>query len=208
MNEITQRIYDNVDLLPEDTQGWNGDRPVFAELITELKPAHIIEIGTWKGQSAITMAKALRDQNIPGRITCVDTWLGALEFWHELKDTADRDLLLKNGYPQIYYQFLSNVVREGLQNYILPFPNTSFIASKYFKANKITAQLIYVDGSHESEDVMSDCTCYWDILEPGGIMFGDDWTWDSVRTAAEDFARIKELPIRVVEDVHWLIKKP
>jgi hypothetical protein len=208
MNEITQRIYDDVELLPEDTQGWNGDKPIFAELITELRPTHIIEVGTWKGQSAITMAKALRDQKISGRITCVDTWLGALEFWHDLKDTPDRNLLLKNGYPQIYYQFLSNVVREGLQNYILPFPNTSFIASKYFKANQITAQLIYVDASHETEDVLSDCNNYWDILEPGGILFGDDWTWHSVRTAAEDFARMKQLPIRLVEGVHWVIEKP
>jgi SAM-dependent methyltransferase len=207
MNEITKEIYDNVELLPKDTQGWNGDNVIFDELITEVKPSHIIEIGTWKGQSAITMAKVLKERNIPGRITCVDTWLGALEFWNECKDTPERNLLQKNGYPQIYYQFLSNVVHEGLESYILPFPNTSFIASKYFKANNITAELIYVDGSHEYDDVMSDCMSYWDILKPGGILFGDDWTWNSVKAAAEDFVKIKQVSVRVVGDLHWIIKK-
>jgi Methyltransferase domain len=207
MNEITRAIYDNIDLLPMDAQGWNGDNLIFAELITKVRPTHIIEVGTWKGQSAITMAKVLREQKIPGRITCVDTWLGALEFWNDLKHTPDRNLLQKNGYPQIYYQFLSNVVHEGLQSYILPFPNTSFIAAQFFKANNITAELIYVDGSHEYQDVMSDCMCYWDILKPSGTMFGDDWTWNSVKTAVEEFVRLKSVPVRVVEGVHWVIEK-
>src|ERR1700681_4888956 len=36
---------------------------IFAELTTTVRSTHIIEVGTWKGQSAITMAKVLRLQS-------------------------------------------------------------------------------------------------------------------------------------------------
>jgi predicted O-methyltransferase YrrM len=208
MNEITNEIYKGLNLLPRDLQGWNGTLPIFEQLIDEVKPNHIIEVGTWKGQSAITMAKAIQKRKMATKITCVDTWLGALEFWSNLKGTPERNLLLKNGYPQIYFQFLSNVVHEGVQDIITPFPNTSFIAAKYFIETKISADLIYIDASHEYEDVLSDCKMYWDVVRSGGLLFGDDWRWNSVSTAVVEFAKIKGITIRHQGDDHWIIKKP
>lgn len=207
MNQITPEIYNGLVLLPQDIQGWNGRMPIFAELIAEVKPKHIIEVGTWKGQSAITMAHAIKELKLDTKITCVDTWLGALEFWGSMKETSERNLLLKNGYPQIYFQFLSNVVHQGMQDIILPFPNTSFIAAKYFKESKITAELIYIDASHEYEDVLSDCREYWGIVSPGGKMFGDDWAWASVRTAVEKFAEENKLSIIRTGIDFWSIAK-
>jgi len=207
MNQITPDIYHGLELLPKDLQGWNGESPIFSALIQTLKPRHIIEVGTWKGQSAITMARAVKAQGLQTKITCVDTWLGALEFWDFCKETPERDLMLKHGYPQVYFQFLSNVVHEGMQDVILPFPNTSFVAAKYFKANGITAELIYIDGSHEYADVLSDCAEYWDILSAEGMMFGDDWGWPGVRAAVEKFAADYELHMRLHEENHWILRK-
>jgi len=61
---------------PSDVTGWGGDSPAFAELIHEIKPSLIIEVGSWKGASAITMADALAAEKLPGKILCIDTWLG------------------------------------------------------------------------------------------------------------------------------------
>jgi len=124
MNTIDKHIYENLNLLPEDLQGWNGHAPIFKEFIEKIKPTHIIEVGTWKGMSAINMAKTVKDLSLDTKITCVDTWLGALEFWSKNSQTPDRNLLLKNGYPQIYYQFLSNVVHNKVEDIITPFPIT------------------------------------------------------------------------------------
>ena len=44
--------------LPTDLHGWNGKSDIFAKLIEEVRPKRIVEIGSWKGQSTITMAKA------------------------------------------------------------------------------------------------------------------------------------------------------
>lgn len=207
MNDITAEIYKNFELLPKDLQGWNGTNTIFEKLINEVKPKHIMEIGTWKGQSAINMAHIIQKLNSDCKITCVDTWLGALEFWDDLKDTAERNLMLKNGYPQIYYQFLSNVIHEGVQNIIFPFPTTSSIASKYFAKKKITAQLIYIDGSHDYKDVSDDCINYWNLLDPHGILFGDDWKWDSVRQSVTEFAEKNKLKIHHYDSEFWHITK-
>jgi len=174
MNTIDKHIYENLNLLPEDLQGWNGHAPIFKEFIEKIKPTHIIEVGTWKGMSAINMAKTVKDLSLDTKITCVDTWLGALEFWSKNSQTPDRNLLLKNGYPQIYYQFLSNVVHNKVEDIITPFPITSLIAARYFIQNNIKADLIYIDGSHDFEDVYYDVNYYYRILNNKGIIFGDD----------------------------------
>lgn len=210
MNKIDKDIYNFKHLLPPDFGGWNGESPWFENVIRQVHPSLIIEVGSWKGQSAITMGNALKKLNLRATIHCVDTWLGALEFWGDLSDTQERDLLLKNGYPNIYYQFLSNVIHAGLQDYILPFPNTSLIAARYFKNQGMVADLIYIDASHDYEDVLLDLEAYFPLLRNGGIMFGDDYNqhWKGVICAVDDFAKKHNLTVEVTPaDSFWIIKK-
>lgn len=201
-------IYNNLDLLPEDLQGWNGTAPIFRSLIEEVRPKIIVEVGTWKGQSAITMAKAIQELKLPSLIYCIDTWLGALEFWTSLKDTPERDLLLKNGYPQIYYQFLSNVVHQGMQDLITPIVGTSSMGLSYLKYFNITPQLIYIDASHEEEDVYYDVKHYFEHLESGGIIFGDDFkAWPGVKLAVNRFTQEYKIEYEVIDSNFWVVRK-
>ncbi len=180
------RIFE--DFLPWDREvsGWHGNDPIFEELITNLRPKLIIEVGTWLGQSAIQMAQLLEQNELAdAKIICVDTWLGALEFWHELSDTAERDLRLHHGYPQVYYQFLSNIVHAGLERFIYPFPNTSLIAARYLAQTGVRADLIYIDASHDSLDVELDVRHYAGLLNPDGVIFGDDVSWPGLLSGVE-----------------------
>lgn len=206
MNIITNKIYENLELLPEDLTGWGGTDPIFEQLISEVKPKIIVEVGTWKGQSAITMANAVKRHNLDTTIYCIDTWLGALEFWHWLKETDERDLMLKNGYPQIYYQFLSNVVHNQAQDIIIPFPNTSTCGAAFLKCNKVSADLIYIDASHEEADVYSDICSYYELLNEGGVLFGDDVAWPSVRLAFERFEKERGVKVEIVNERHWVLR--
>lgn len=184
MNTIGDNIYQGIrPAKKREVQGWNSDHPVFAALIAETKPQIIVEVGTWLGASAIHMAKQCAAIGIKPRIYCVDTWLGAVEFWTTQAHTPERNLKLQNGYPQIYFEFLANVVRHELTEIITPIPNTSLIAGQILRHRGVMADLVYIDGSHDTEDVKADIRCYRQILRPGGIMFGDDYDWNSVRSA-------------------------
>lgn len=201
-NEITESIYAGFNPLEEDSRGWNSRGVIFEQLIQKVSPSVIVEVGSWKGASAITMCKALQKLNLDCKIYCVDTWLGAEEFWTHLSHTEERDLMLSHGYPQIYYQFLSNIVHSGFQRYVLPLPLPSNIAINVLSYKKVMAELIYVDGSHAYEDVKADITNYLKILRPKGIMFGDDYgAWPGVRKAVQETLEGK---FTVVDNSYWV----
>ncbi len=148
-----------------------------------------------------------RDLGLPTQIVCIDTWLGALEFW---TDQADPErylsLQLRHGYPTVYYQFLANVCHQGLQDRIIPFPQTASIAALWFRYYGITADVIYLDASHEEEDVYQDLCNYWEIVARNGVLFGDDYAWDGVRLAVNRFAKEEKKQIAFVAD-KWVLRK-
>ena len=212
---------------PKDLQGWGGHQEFFSKMVQLSQPKLIVEVGTWKGKSAIAMAEATKtltrvpcktcdgtgevnshnsrcwscdglgsvEGSMQREVVCVDTWLGATEFIGKKDDDPKRGLMRKNGYPQVYYQFLANVCYTGLQEVITPFPQASTNAARWFKKNGIKAGLIYVDGSHEYDDVVSDLLEWSQVLEDGGIMFGDDYCeyWRGVIQAVNEFAGLKKL---------------
>ena len=211
MNKIDSGVYGLDVVLPSDLQGWNGDSPVFGRLIGELLPSVIIEVGSWKGQSAINMGGVVRGLGLSCKIYCVDTWLGALEFWvGDLAGTVERDLMLKFGYPSVFYQFLSNVIHAGLQDVIVPFPNTSLIGARYFGRLGVVADLVYIDASHDFEDVLLDLYAFYPLVREGGVLFGDDYNsgWPGVVRAVDEFVGVKGLVLEVVDGNFWLIRKP
>lgn len=182
-----KNIYENVDLMPADLRGWNSNNNIFETLILKVKPKTIIEVGSWKGASAINMAQICKEHDLSPQIFCVDTWLGALEFWTNLADTEERNLYFKNGYPQVYYQFLSNVIYTDTQDIITPLPLPSNIAHKVLNFHNIKADLIYIDASHEYEDVLLDIRNYSQLLNANSIIFGDDFnSWPGVERAVRE----------------------
>lgn len=193
---------------PDDASGWGSDSPAFGELIEKHQPTRIIEVGTWKGGSALTLASHLERLGLDSEIICVDTWLGALEMWTDLEDDKRHGSLnLKNGYPTLYYTFLGNVVRAGHQERITPFPVPSVTAAQWCALRSVKADLIYLDGSHEEDDVYQDLVSWWDLVRDSGVLFGDDWAWDGVRLAVERFAKEQQLAITHRHD-KWELTRP
>jgi hypothetical protein len=185
MNTFGGNIYEGIQPSGVDeVPGWNSRQPIFSELIREVRPSVIIEVGTWLGASAIHMATECKAAELQTTIWCVDTWLGAEEFWYS--DLKDRDLRLRHGYPQVYFDFLANVVQHGCQDMIVPVPCTSSIAARLLKARGVMADLIYIDGSHHYEDVRADIRNYFPLVRSCGVIFGDDYEWNDVRRAVND----------------------
>jgi predicted O-methyltransferase YrrM len=202
-------IYEGFDhhSLPNDPAGWGGQSPAFDELISEIRPKLIFEVGTWKGASALHMAKILDRLGLNDtRILCIDTWLGALEFRSDLGD-PDRFLALEchHGYPSVYYRFLANVCHAGQQDRIVPMPFPSSTAALWLLRTNLRADLIYIDGSHEEEDVYQDLIDYALLVQPGGSLLGDDWSWSGVRNAVSRFARQHRKSIDHIHD-KWRIR--
>jgi predicted O-methyltransferase YrrM len=198
---------------PEKIEGWNSDGLIFLELLMEHRPHLVVEVGTWLGASALHMASLL--DRLPDcratKIVCVDTWLGALEFWTDQNDpTRYRALELTHGYPTVYRRFLANVLHRGQQDRIIPFPQTSLIAARWFARREEKLPFVYLDASHDYDDVLADLRAWWPLIAPGGVLFGDDYgTWEGVRLAVECFhgERAGHVSKRIVGN-HWVLTKP
>jgi hypothetical protein len=153
---------------------WGCRHPWFHELIEELKPWLIIEVGSFLGGSAIVMAEKLRAMGlVNSAVLCIDTWLAEQILWsmpeHRVK------LKIQYGRPCFYYTFLSNIIDRGLQDVVVPLSMPSLSAGRYLKRLGIRSSFIYIDGCHEEGDVRNDLEMYWAILEPGGVMLVDDY---------------------------------
>jgi len=206
--KLNESIYDNLELMEEDVQGWSRDDSIFLNLFTELKPSVVVEIGSWKGYTAIKMAEAVKELKLNCKIYCIDTWLGAAEFHTNLADTKTRNLLMKNGYPQIYYQFLSNIVHRGFQNVVIPIPNSSLIGSRILRYHKIYPDFVYIDGSHEYEDVKLDINNFYNLAKKNSYILVDDYesSFVGVKKAIDEFCQRNNVSKKAYGD-RILIKK-
>jgi hypothetical protein len=190
-----------------------GATPIFGYIFEKIKPQFVIEVGSWKGMSALWMANWMRNQNIPGQILCIDTWLGCPELYQaETSGIWGINGKRKFGRPQIYEQFLANVIKSELTGYILPFSTTSAAGAKWLKMRPLSKQadVIYIDGSHEEPDVLRDLIDYWDLLKSGGAMIGDDYDqgFTGVVKAVTRFAEMKRVSVEIVAtERKWVIWK-
>ena len=150
----------------------------FDEITALVRPESIIEVGSWQGASALRLLRgALLYRE--ARVICVDTWLGSLEHWGALRRI--------NGIPVMYGEFMRNVVRGGEAGRVVPLPLPSRLAAALLRELKISADLIYIDGSHDEDSAYEDMTNYWPLLRAGGHMIGDDYDFPTVYAALRRF---------------------
>ena len=118
INKLKTNAFENLTIEDHivDIHGWidEGFIKFFSDKLIHrdrLEQLIIFEVGSWKGLSCITMADILKEMGFKNfHIICVDTWLGAPEFWTWGLDDLNRGESLGciNGYPSIFYTFTKN----------------------------------------------------------------------------------------------------
>jgi predicted O-methyltransferase YrrM len=181
--------------------------------MTSIRPHVVVELGTWKGASALHMCDLATELGlVPFTLICVDTWLGGTWHWLNRQDpNAFAGLGCRHGFPSVYYQFLANVMHLGHKDKVVPFPNTTEIASRFFKTvGAPPVDLLYIDAGHYFDDVLSDLRNWWPLVRPGGIVFGDDISanFPGVEQAVRSFCGEMHLPSFDVQGEKWVLKKP
>lgn len=174
--------------------------------MTGSRDAVFIEVGTWKGASAVRIAETLKTRGVLKWLVCVDTWLGSPEFYTWGLDDPTRGVSLNTvaGFPTVFQTFTRNVRALGHTDVVVPFPMSSAQAAEVLAYYRTKAHAAYIDASHEYDAVIADLRAYRPLMHDGGVMWGDDWDWPGVRTAVEEFARAQGLEVRVVQN-NWLL---
>eukprot|EP00401_Gymnodinium_catenatum_P077468 CAMPEP_0117482412 /NCGR_PEP_ID=MMETSP0784-20121206/13404_1 /TAXON_ID=39447 /ORGANISM="" /LENGTH=335 /DNA_ID=CAMNT_0005276903 /DNA_START=138 /DNA_END=1145 /DNA_ORIENTATION=+ len=185
---------------------------IFQELGLE-KVKFVVEAGSMHGGSAIRMAieldkRGLRD--VP--ILCIDPWTGDLNMW--LNRVVWDHLNIHDGRSTTYDQFMVNVQQAIVEgnispHHITPFPVSSIIGARWLQATGFTPSLIYLDSAHEIDETYYELCLFYDLLELGGILMGDDYGWRSVKLDVDRFVRDKGLQLNMFGVYYnWFVKKP
>jgi predicted O-methyltransferase YrrM len=150
----------------------------------------LVEIGSWMGLSAITMANALyARRNMDGRIYCVDTWLGSAE--HQDFDFIRRD--------EMYQRFLSNLRTARADLVAEPVRAPSLEAAERFADGSI--DILFIDGDHSYEACLDDMLHWIAKVRPGGLVIGHDCYEEpdnGVFRATRKFTEITGIAVSVV----------
>ena len=147
----------------EGVEGWFSplEAWVLHESIRDLSPGReitVVEIGSSRGRSTIAAAHALLARAGGGILYAIDPQ----------DDVAFEELR-------------ANLSRAGVESVVRPLRATSHEAREQFGAEPI--DLIFIDGSHEYEDVRDDLRDWLPLLRPGGIVALNDPFWWGVPRA-------------------------
>lgn len=184
-----------------DIQGWTTADilQIYDEQLTGFgrSPAKVVEVGTWKGRSAIYMASEIKRRHKNVEFFCIDTWEGNA-------DEPDMQELIKdaNSKGGLYQEFIRNINRTGVADYIIPLRMTSVEGAKQFADRSL--DFCYIDAGHSYENVLADLEAYYPKMKPGTSICGHDIARDSVRRAVKDFcAKVGKSHREYVES--WII---
>lgn len=121
--------------------------------------SRIAEIGSWKGRST----RALAD-NTPGRVWAVDTWQGTKEDGHF------RELAAK---PADWLVTVFHVNAGYLHNIVTV--RCPSVYAALTRCHLKTFDMIFIDASHDYENVKADILAWRPLLAPGGLLCGHDY---------------------------------
>jgi hypothetical protein len=92
---------------------------------------------------------------------------------------------------------LYEAVKLGLDE---KFPGRSTIVRKkstiWIHENSEKFDVIFLDGDHTYATVRTELPLYWEALNKGGVLAGDDYDWPEVKRAVDEFTFESKLEIR------------
>ena len=168
-----------------DTVSWGLDARHLNAILSRTRPSFIVEVGSWKGLSAIAMGQWLKSNGNAtscATILCVDTWLGTTRAWTQRGENGNT-LYANAGYPSIFFQWLFNIKHAGLDDIVVPLPLPSTMGALYLEKKKLSPDLIFIDACHDYPCVYADILSWYPVLRRGGALFGDDVNREEVRSA-------------------------
>jgi hypothetical protein len=175
--------------------GWFNpeNREVLAEHLGS-STANVIELGSWMGLSTRWIAERLP---LGAKVIAVDHWLGSAEHWAQ---DSYRPML-----ASLYDTFVASCWQH--RERIVPVRMSTAEGLRVVRLYDVEVQVVYVDASHEYEDVRRDFSLSLDLF-PVASVIGDDWHWPQVRRAVESVAREHRLHVHTRGNCWWIDPPP
>ncbi len=161
--------------------------PNWLTLTADQTISKILEIGSFEGRSACTMIDHF-SKTAPLEVFCIDDWAGGADhnefdmevveqrFNHNIQQavTATANAVKVQKCKGTSIEMLAALLANGYRNYF---------------------DLIFIDGSHEAPDVLSDLVVSYQLCAIGGLIIVDDYLWSDVPHGSEDLLAMPRLAV-------------
>jgi predicted O-methyltransferase YrrM len=152
--------------------------PYWDQLITQKQPRRIVEIGSYEGRSAVYLIEKCASR-YPIELWCVDTWLGGVDNDPGVMGEVERrfDANLETARSRVVFE----VAAHKLKSF-----SYAALAALLCELEPQSIDLVYIDGSHQAPDVLTDAVMAFPLLKVGGLMIFDDYLWSMERVVNRD----------------------
>jgi hypothetical protein len=160
----SEKLIRNPDRNPDWPDWFTGQYPetYFAKHLMQFagKPnLRFLQIGAYTGDASIWLIENVLT-DLTSQLIDVDTWAGSDEPAHE---GLDWDAIYS--YYRHRVSFFGNLLPQR------------FTSDEFFRINPPPFDFVYIDGSHETHQVLRDAINADTYLNPGGIIAFDDYQW-------------------------------
>ena len=133
------------------------------------KNMSFLEVGSYEGRSTVWTIEHMMSDG--GEITCIDTWAGGEE--HEADDMRQVELRFDRNVEIAQGSFPDRSVNK--------IKKLSHVAMAELIGGGYSYDFIYIDGSHQAKDVLTDSCMAWKLLNKSGFLVWDDYLWGHPR---------------------------
>lgn len=145
----------------------------------------VVEIGTYKGQSAKTLISSLNKINSTEKLICVDPFSD-----FSLQSSS----IIESG-EHVYRTFISNMKELGYQD---RYEHFRMYSDEFWTQFKEPVRFVLIDGSHEYDYVKSDIRNSYSNLSMGGVLVLDDINFPQVAAAINSTIQRYGLPYSII----------
>lgn len=146
---------------------------------------NVVEIGSWKGKSTICLASGLKENCKGAMVWAIDPHKGLSDSATGFYVPEDTEAIFK-----------ANIARAKVDNIVTPLVMKSEDAARTWSK---PVSLLFIDGSHEYEDVKLDFTKWQSRLVEGGIICFHDALYGACEPG-RNHPGVRRL---ILEEVFW-----
>ena len=183
------------------TNNWfeSTAKSVWDSLIPQVNPNRILEIGSYEGASTCYLIEKLAvSKKI--ELHCIDTWEGGIEN-------------KKGGSAEVNMSDVENRFHQNTKIAIRKVENSAQLTihkgMSEFELSKLLVEgksgyfdFIYIDGSHQAPDVLSDAVLSFRLLKNNGVMAFDDYLWQEQLPYGTDPIRCPKIAIDAFTNIY------
>ncbi|MEO6506665.1 MAG: class I SAM-dependent methyltransferase [Chthoniobacterales bacterium] len=165
---------------------WTGNIYFAYDLIAQLRPPRLVELGTDRGESYFAFCQSVLENQTGTECFAIDHWQGDTHAG-SYDETTFRDVEVHN---RAHYASFSTLIRSTFDD-----------ARERFAAESI--DFLHIDGHHTEEAARHDVEAWLPKLRPGGILLVHD-----VTMRGRDFGVWKVWDELSHRGRHWTFEEP